>query len=337
MMTDTAHWQVYGHDWAVAHLRKSLFNARTRHAYLITGAESVGKTTLAQTFAMALNCTADEVAARPCRECRSCRLILSGNHPDLLYSELDENTARLKIEEVRRVTGQLALKPFEARYRIAIFRDFDRAQPTAQDALLKTLEEPSPHAVLLVLARSAESLLPTITSRSQLVPLRPAAAEQVYTILREQFYADDEQAALLAHISGGRIGWALRALSDPEPLEARAAALDQLEQVLQMNRIQRFALAEDLAKDKLALLGLLEQWQTYWRDLVLLAHDSPLDPANYDRREQLALLAGHVSPDDALVALRQTVTLSDQLGSQNLNTRLALEALFLRYPGLHRT
>src|SRR5215212_7781395 len=120
------HWPVYGHDWAVAHLRKSMANRRIRHGYLIVGAESVGKETLARAFVMALNCQHPDAALHPCGECRSCKLIVSGNHPDILMSEADANTGALKIEEVRGVTQRLSLKPFDARHRVAIFRDFDR-------------------------------------------------------------------------------------------------------------------------------------------------------------------------------------------------------------------
>ena len=154
-------WPVYGHDWAVAQLGKSMDFGRVRHAYLITGAESIGKSTLAHLFAMALNCTHPDEAARPCGECRSCHLIFSGNHPDILYAEQDPSTGALKIDAIRAVMRSLAMKPFEARYRIAIFDHFDAAQPRAQDALLKTLEEPPPSAILILTATREEALLST--------------------------------------------------------------------------------------------------------------------------------------------------------------------------------
>src|SRR5829696_3324812 len=117
----SGNWQVYGHDWAIEHLRKGIAHWRIRHAYLIVGAESFGKETLARAFASTLNCTNSDV--QPCGECSSCKRIASGNHPDIVYSERESETSPLKIEEIRSVTQRLALKPFEARYRIAIFRD----------------------------------------------------------------------------------------------------------------------------------------------------------------------------------------------------------------------
>jgi len=331
----THNWPVYGHDWAVEHLRKGLANRRIRHAYLITGPEGVGKNTLARAFAQALNCTHPDESARPCGECRSCRLIASGNHPDLLYAELDPNTGALKIEEVRSVTQRIALKPYEARYRIAIFRDFDHARGQAQDALLKTLEEPPPHALLILLAPSAESLLPTITSRSQMIPLRPVAADAVRDVLIEHKGASPEQADLLAGLSGGRIGWAIRALEDASILEQRNEALTLLENLLDGTRAKRFEIADDLSKDKLALYPLLELWQSYWRDVVLMCENAPVPPANRDHGAAIERLSARLTAAEALAALEATWTMLNTL-NLNVNLRLALEVMFLDYPGLRK-
>jgi DNA polymerase-3 subunit delta' len=326
-------WPVYGHDWAVEHLRKAILNGRVRHAYLIVGTESIGREALARAFAMALNCTAEDEMRRPCGECRACKLIASGNHPDLLYSELDASTGSLKIEEVRSATSKIALKPYEARYRIAIFRDIDRARPQAQDALLKTLEEPPPQALLFLIAPSTESLLPTITSRSQVIHLRPLSTQIIHEALIQYKGAAPEQAELLARLSGGRMGWAIRAVEDTTILDQRTAAFDLLENLLGMNRAGRFEVAEDLSKDKLALYPLLELWQTYWRDVLLLTQRSTSQPANLDRQPSLERLVASISTEDALNALKATRTTLYNL-PLNMNLRLALEVMFLDYPGL---
>ncbi len=326
---DAHNWNVYGHDWAVDHLRKSIAHGRIRHAYLFVGAESVGKETLARAFAMTLNCTNPDT--QPCGECSSCRRILSGNHPDVLYTERESETSALKIEEIRTAIQRLALKPFEARYRIAIFRDFDAAQPRAQDALLKTLEEPAPHAILMLLARSLDAILPTITSRSQVIHLRPAPAAEISHMLVETRGVDEPTAALLARAGGGRVGWALRALDDPDLMAQREQALNLLEEALTMNRAHRFDLANDLSRDKAALLTLLELWQTYWRDAVLIATHAEVEPTNVDRAYALENLTARYLPDTMLAALNATRRTLQTL-TTNANTRLALEVMFLDYP-----
>ena len=218
------NWPVDGHDWAVEYLRQCMANNRIRHAYLITGTKSIGKMALARAFAMALNCTHDDPDQRPCGECKACKTIQSGNHPDILYSQTDPNTGVLKIDAIRAITNQIAMRPYQARYRVAIFDDFDHAQPRAQDALLKTLEEPPSYAVLILLAESLEPILSTITSRSQMIRLRPVSAEFIRTLLQERFDLELVEATLLSGLSGGRIGWAIDAASRPEMLETRTEA-----------------------------------------------------------------------------------------------------------------
>jgi DNA polymerase-3 subunit delta' len=260
---------------------------------------------------------------------------MSGNHPDMLYSEQDASTGALRIDALRAVMRGLAMKPFEARYRIAIFEAFDQAQPRAQDALLKTLEEPPPNALLILMTSRVEALLPTILSRSQLIGLRPVSLAMVRDVLVERWGADRDHAELLARLSGGRIGWAIRALQDETLLQSRESSLDLLEDIIGRDRAGRFDLAQDLGKDKLALGPLLELWQTYWRDLLLLVRESHVPPANSDRLVNLQQFAIRLSADEVLAALNATRTLLDLL-RYNINLRLALEVMFLDYPGLRR-
>lgn len=340
-------WGVIGHDWAVEHLRKSMEFRRVRHAYLILGAESVGKETLARAFAMALNCEDPDPARHPCGVCAACTRIAHGTHPDVMYAQHDATTGALRIEEIRSVAGKLALKPFEARYRIAIFRDFDLARPQAQDALLKTLEEPAPASLLFLLARSTdanlpsttsgmtqtpEAILPTITSRTQVIRLRPVPAGEIAHALAGQFGASDEQASLVAGASSGRVGWAIRALQEPELLTQRESALDMLERLVAGPLTERFKESEGLAKDRLALYPLLSLWQTWWRDLLLLVEHAGTPLTNLDRAAHLRVVALHCSAEEVYEALNATRTALHTLMTTNVQARLALDVMLLQYP-----
>jgi len=329
-----APWPVIGHGHSVARLRQGLRHGRAHHAWLITGAAGLGRHTLARSFVMALNCTADAPALRPCQTCRACRRVLAGSHVDLLYAA-PEGGNTLRIDTVRAVLRALALKPFEARHRVGIFRDFERAQPRAQDALLKTLEEPPPAAVLILIATSANALPPTITSRCHVLALRPLP----FTTLRAgllQRGVDEQRAELLARLSGGRVGWALQALEQETPLQQRAEVLDTLEACIGHNRAGRFAQAEQLARrGRPELRALLEQWQTLWRDLLLLTTGSKVPPVNSDRAESLGALAQQLQVEEVRHALAATRRLLRGLRT-NMQLRLALEVMLLDYPGLRR-
>ena len=337
-MTDTTshNWHVYGHDWAVDFLRKGMAHGRTRHAYLITGTQAIGKSMLAHHFAMALNCTHEDEHSRPCGECRSCKRTYSGNHPDLLYSDNDEKTGQLKIDEVRNVIRLLNLKPFDSKYRVAIFHDFDMAQNRAQDALLKTLEEPPSYAVLILLAQSTENIMPTIVSRCQVLSLRPVPAKTIKEVLLMRG-TDEDTATLLARLSSGRLGWAIEALQDETVLSFRDEMLNRLREAIQGNRAVRFDIAEKLANetkgDKPRLRYVMEMWQTYWRDVLLQAEQSPVKPCNSDRAGEIQQLVIQINAEDALKALNATQTLLKTLYT-NANVRMALEVMFLDYPNL---
>ena len=137
-----------GHAWAMELLLSGLATGRVSHATLIAGPPNIGKTTLARTFAQALVCTG--AASRPCRECSACRRVVSGNHPDVRILESDNQP--IKIEQVRDLQRELALAPYEGRWRVAILTAFERATPEAANALLKTLEEPPAPAILMLTA-----------------------------------------------------------------------------------------------------------------------------------------------------------------------------------------
>lgn len=332
-----ANWDVIGHEWAVSHLQRSLLHGRARHAYLFAGPSAIGKTTLARAFASRLNCLHEDESARPCGECRACQKMASGNHPDLALVEAEEVGGTLKIEQVRDLMHMLSLRPYEGRYRVGILRRFHEARPQAADALLKTLEEPPPYVVLLLTAENVNLLPKTILSRCQPLRMRPVPVSQVAAALETRWGAEPDRAELLAQLSGGRMGWAVRALTDDEALTFRDLALDDLEHVLGENRVGRFERAQTLAnpKRKSELRETLVLWQSFWRDVILVLSESRVAPVNKDRRALLNRLARELSLEDAQAALKATRDCLKDVGS-NVNNRLAVEVMLLDYPGLRR-
>ena len=330
-----ANWRVIGHDWAVDFLRSGLLKGRSRHAYLISGSAALGKMSLARSFAMALNCQAADPQARPCWQCRPCKAIANESDPDLLLAAGSDG-APLKIAAIRQVTRMLALKPYAARYRVAIFPDFDLTAPQAQDALLKTLEEPAPYAMLILLAVHIERVLPTIRSRAQHIPLKPVPA----ALIAEQLRSRDcppAQAELIARLSNGRIGWALAALADDSVLAFRAEMINLLCEIVAGRRLQRLKIAEELSKrigkDKALLRRILAYWTTFWRDVLLQSCGAGGEPCNSDRSADIRALAEKLGAPAAHAAITATRETMNSL-STNANLRLLLDALFLTYPGL---
>ncbi len=334
-MQTTAWNQIVGHEWAVQLLAGAIRHGRTGHAYLLTGPEQIGKTTLARTFAQALNCEAAE-AQRPCGQCRSCTLIAADRHPDvrLLLPEVSgRGKLTIKIEPIRELQQSLSLSAHEGRTKVAILKRFDAAGPGAANAFLKTLEEPPANVMLLLTANNADTLLPTINSRCRTLALRPLPTTLVEESLMARWGVKADDAHLLAHLADGRLGWAVNAAQDPALLEARAGQLAILKEAMGGNRVQRFALAEKLAAKPEGLPDLLRTWLTWWRDAGLLAYSQGKVGAisNIDEQDSLRELAQRHSRDRLLRALAETETAVRQL-EQNANGRLVMENLFLTYP-----
>ncbi|MFQ5434945.1 MAG: ATP-binding protein, partial [Anaerolineae bacterium] len=243
----TTGWDtIIGHQWAVQMLAGAIKHERVGHAYLITGPEQIGKTTLARTFAQALNCERGAGSGqRPCGECRPCQLIAVNRHPDVrvLAPEVSgRGKLTLKIEYVRELLHDLNLKAYEARYKIAIFPRFDAATIGAANAFLKTLEEPPANVILLLTALDADALLPTISSRCRTVALRPLPSDLIEQSLTTRWQVPEDEAHLLAHLADGRLGWAVKAAGDTAVLEMRETHLDWLREAVDGSRVARFAL-----------------------------------------------------------------------------------------------
>jgi DNA polymerase-3 subunit delta' len=327
-VTYSTSWGVIGHTWIIEHLTRGLAHGRVRHAYLLTGTEGIGKTTLARSFARALNCLAE--TDRPCGKCRACTLIAANLHPDM--SIIDAEGDKLRIEQIRDMQHTLSLRPVEARYRVVILRRFDRASTQAMDALLKTLEEPPPYVVLILTANTTDALLPTIKSRCQPLALRPLPAAQVRSALIARGI-ETERAALLTQLSGGRMGWAIRASEDESMLTERTALLDMLEAAISGPRVKRFALVEVLTKERERddLQTTLAIWQSYWRDVLLMAHSATTPPTNRDRQQTMQQLANTLKVDDIYRVIQAISRASKYIG-QNVNPRLTIEVLMLDFP-----
>jgi len=328
-------WSLIGHEWAVQMLQSDLAQGRERHAYLFTGPAGVGKRTLVAEFARALLCAKP---TPPCDACRNCRLAAKGNHPDLLTVEPEISgkhvrTAKVKIELIRQLIYDLTLKPVEARRRVARLLNFDAANPQSQNAFLKTLEEPPGNAIMLLTAERADDLLPTIVSRCEVVALRPLPLATVREALVTRWQVPADRADWLAHLSGGRLGWAVRMQADEAALEARAQRLDDLTRLLKATRVERMTYAERLARDGNIdrIQDTLDLWLGFWRDVLLLSAGAEAPLFNPDREADIRRLAQAVSPalaGQVIADLRQTGALLEK----NINTRLALEVALLGWP-----
>ena len=323
-MTD--NWNLLGHNWAVDMLRRHIATGEARHAYLFAGPAGLGRRSLALAFARALNCTNPPAPGEFCGQCRDCKQIAAMAHPDLAIVQAENEGGILKVDQVREMKRTVSLKPYQSKYRVALFLRFQEANDSASNALLKTLEEAPAHAILLLTADNPESLLPTIVSRCEVLRLRPLPIEQVQREL-ENRGVENSQAELIAHISGGRPGYAFRLAEDKSLLEFRTQRLNDLQKLLSSSRVDKFAYAEKLAKEKDGMRQTLLVWGSFWRDVFSARAKAESPLANVDRVEEIASLAKSLD----LPAARQRVSETERAIRQmerNVNARLLVEVFY---------
>jgi DNA polymerase III delta' subunit len=242
-----------GHPAALA-LARALVEAGATHALLLAGPAGVGKTTLALDLAAVLMCTGADGSARPCRACRGCRMVESGNHPDVHRLVPEGPGGQIRIGErmnpdpgtVRRLISNLALLPVEGGARVAIVEGAHRMNEESQSALLKTLEEPAAGITIILCADEEERLLPTIRSRCARIRLGTLDIREIEAILGEQAAADPPTAGRLGRLAGGRPGVALAYARSPDAVLARTEIARSLLDLLGASRARRLAGAREL-------------------------------------------------------------------------------------------
>jgi DNA polymerase III subunit delta' len=337
------NWGIVGHEWAVQYLRRSLLNQRDAHAYLFAGPEGIGKALLAQRLAQALVCETGK--PDPCLLCRACKRVAKGNHPDVRAVSLQTQaeaqktdaapSKKLGIDTIREWQRDIGLRPFEAQRRVFILDDAQALTDQAANAMLKTLEEPPPYAVLILLSHGAGDLLPTIVSRCRVLRLRPVARESVAATVRDRFNVDPGDAALVAAWSGGRLGWAVRAVEDPDLLEQQQGRLDELIRLGVAGRVARLRWAEERAKEyrsePAVALEWMRLWQSWWRDVLLLRGGYRAAITHLDRRAELDDLARSIPLEIVQQFLVQLDGVREQLAA-NVNPQLAFENVTLHIP-----
>ena len=332
-------WTTVGHDSAVAGLKRAIAGGRLAHSYLITGPESVGKTTLALDLARAANCLRD---APPCGECRQCERISAELHPDVRLIRLGvarSGRARtlISIDQVREIQREASLRPFEGHRRVFVFEAAGRLSGEAANSLLKTLEEPPDDVILILLAPDAEAVLPTILSRCRQINLRPAPTEAIVELLRGSAQMDEGRIREVAAMAAGRVGWAVRAAEDTSLIQRVWDILDTIETVVAAPITDRFEYAERLASrfsdDREGVYEELKIWLSWWRDAFLTRHQKPEHVTNVSRADAIAAISERLSADSISGAV-MTIMRTSYLLERNVAPRLAIEGMMLRLPAV---
>jgi len=323
---------VLGHAKAIEQLQRAMKKDKVVHSYLFLGNEGIGKKWVALQFAKALNCLeGGGEDGDACDRCLSCKKIENGLHPDVLVLEPENQT--LKVNQVRQMQKDLAYRPYEGKRRVCILASADRMAPNMSNILLKTLEEPPLHTVLILLANHPRLLLPTILSRCQPVRFSTLPVPDVSKWLIERKGLDEGKAHLLASLSEGSPGKALE-LQEKVSQIPRERILKEWGGVKKLRFEEMEDWVESLPSGREDLLLILEVAKTLFRDMVMIKTlKSGLKPIHLDLLQEIEAMAPKWSVSSLLnriEMLHQTIlAISPMRG--NANTTLALEAMMFSW------
>jgi DNA polymerase-3 subunit delta' len=312
-------YQILGQERVKGFFTQVLAREKIPHAYLFTGIPGIGKTTTAMALSMALNCL-EPINGDGCGHCVSCRQMKSGNFPDFISIRPRPDKKNILIDQIRDLHRRLSFAPVSGRYRVTVIYQAETMTAEAANAFLKTLEEPLPGNILILNATEALDLLPTIVSRCQRVSFQPLPADDMTSWLVKEKGIDEEAAVILARISGGSLGRALK-MAEGDFVERRQKWLQRLIQLPGLSRQEAVEMAlECEQEDKKAgsepsepwegsLLNMLGIWETWYRDLLLeKVGGLPHLIINVDFSNKLKKIAGNYNITD----LRDSIFVIDQ-------------------------
>lgn len=319
---------IKGQDRATGFLKRVALNGKIAQAYLFLGPSGVGKKLTALNFARALNCGAGQ-AIRPCGECASCKKISSGNHPDVSLISPEKEGGTVKIEKIRQLIKDISLKPYEARKKVYIIDEADAMTQESANALLMTLEEPPTESVIILIAENLNDILKTIISRSQIIRFLPMKSGDAKRLLVEEHDLDGTNAHIMAHLSSGRIGEAIK-FKEGDVFEKRSRIIDALIK-------RRFFDSDFENTSREELKGFLNVVLTWYRD-ILVAKTSRGEKGerfiNMDREKDLVEESKIHTVEYLENAIQSIISTAGYL-DQNANPKLVMSVLGLKIQGAY--
>ena len=318
---------IIGQEQIKEHLQNAISSRKISHAYIINGEKSSGKEYIARVFAMTLQCEKGE--QEPCQECHSCKQALSKNQPDIIFVG-HEKPNTISVDDIRlQINNDVAIKPYSSPYKIYIVNEAEKMTQQAQNAILKTLEEPPEYAVILLLTTNVNALLPTILSRCVMLNMKPVADEKVRKYLMEELQAPDYKADVCVAFARGNVGKA-KALASSEDFEnVKNEALSLLKFIRDMELYEVVAAVKKISEYKLEINDYFDIMAIWYRDVLLFK--ATKDANNLVFREELGALrkcAQHSSYEGIETVIKALDTAKRRLEA-NVNFELVMELLFL--------
>ena len=318
---------IIGHEQIIGHLKNAIALDKVSHAYIFNGPKLSGKMMLAEAFAMALQCEGE--GTRPCLLCRSCKQAVDHNQPDIIYVS-HEKPNTIGVDDIRtQINNDIVIKPYSSRYKVYIVDEAEKMNQQAQNALLKTIEEPPAYAVILLLTTNADSFLPTILSRCITLNLKVVKEDVIKSYLMKTYHIPDYQADVCVAFAQGNIGKAVQLATSDSFNEIKNSALHLLKNVSKMEINDIIATVKSVSEFKIDIQDYLDFLAVWYRDILYFK--ATRDSNGLIFKDELNVITDQInksSYEGIENILRGLQTAKTRLNA-NVNFDLTMELLFL--------
>lgn len=258
---------IYGHEQIKEHLQNAIKLNKVSHAYIFNGGAGSGKKMMAGIFAKALQC--ERKGEEPCCKCHSCIQSETDNQPDIIRVH-HEKPGSIGVDDVReQVIGDMQIKPYSSRYKIYIIDDAEKLTVQAQNALLKTIEEPPAYGIVILLTTNADTFLQTILSRCVRLDFKPLSDSMVTEYLQKQYDLSDYECRFAAAFAQGKIGRAVTIATSKEFSQLKEEVLHVIRYAKEMTTAEIMAEVKNIANYKLTIDDYLDLMAMWYRDVLV--------------------------------------------------------------------
>lgn len=318
---------ILGHEQIKEHFLNAAATGKVSHAYILSGEEGMGKKTLADVFAMTLLC--EEGGKEPCMQCHACKQVLSGNHPDLIYVT-HEKPASMGVDDIReQINDTIMVRPYSSQYKIYIVDEAEKMTVQAQNALLKTIEEPPAYAVIMLLTTNPDAFLPTILSRCVQLKLKPLKDSVVKEYLEEKLHVKDIQAEIYSAFARGNLGKAIHLAQSEDFKMMYEEILTLLKEIKEMDISQLLDVIRKLKDNNTDIKECLNFMQMWYRDILMYKTTKDLNLLIFKDEFSAVKKAASLSSYEGLERILEAIDKARVRLDANVNMELVMELLLL--------
>ncbi len=318
---------IIGHEQIIEHLTNAVTMEKVSHAYILNGPDKSGKRMLAEAFAMTLQC--EKGGSSPCGECHSCKQAMNHNQPDIIYVQ-HEKPNTISVYDIReQVNHDIGVKPYSSPYKLYIIDEAEKMNVQAQNALLKTIEEPPAYAVVLLLTTNADLFLPTIRSRCVALNLKAVSDTVIRKYLMEKRGVPDYQADVCVAFAQGNVGKAIALASSENFNELKTSAVQLMKRIREIELYELAEAVKQISEFKLQINDYFDIMMIWFRDI--LVYKATMDVNNlifkdeaYDIKKQASKSSYH-----GIEKILEALEKAKQRLNANVNFDLVMELLLL--------